>query len=184
MDSESTRETELRDFYWSARATLGHVNESEGLAMDSLKSDVRGWLAIASTTAGVAVNDPSAHYSTEPHNVWIAEIDGERMVAAGIIAAVDGVSEAVGYLAGLLVTEPVNRKIRIARFLWLITSEELGTKAPEIPTKPEVLKWAERARNNQFKLSPPNPESLTSRPTWANTAWTTLGGLLPNEPAQ
>jgi len=50
-------------------------------------------------------------------------------------------------LSGLLITEPLNRKLEIGYFLGNLTDEKVGLAYKGIPTKEQIFKWVEKCKD-------------------------------------
>jgi hypothetical protein len=76
-----------------------------------------------------------------------------RMLA-GLVACLRGDQNGLNWLTALLITEPINRKLPIAYFLGNLTDGRLGSQKKSIPTRKQVLEWANQVKENRIRVTP------------------------------
>ena len=73
-----------------------------------------------------------------------------RAMLAGFLGGLAGDMDAIEWLGLLLVRGSLNRQLTIGRYLGTLTQGQIGNREATLPTKREVLEWAQAIENRRF----------------------------------
>lgn len=103
---------------------------------------------------GVLREPKSLYQASRPEKISPSdELTVLRRTYACILGTIMGDENALLQLGSLLVTEPVNSKLVISRFLSLLTDGEIGASKGAIPHKAQVLQWVDAISERRVKLA-------------------------------
>lgn len=101
----------------------------------------------------LVLRQPELYFGTEEKGLAAASQAAAftRMLAA-IILAISGDFEGHKWLAAMLVTDQMNRKVTIARFLGLLTDGQVGWMGTELPSRSQALNWAKQIATRDISV--------------------------------
>lgn len=123
----------------------GNENAFREKISDRVFSNLSGYSEGESTS--INQTDPYKHLRWEPWDEPEKEITAHYRLQSAIVAALMGERKGLMALSGLLITEPLNRKLEIGYFLGNLTDEKVGLAYKGIPTKEQIFKWVEKCKD-------------------------------------
>jgi hypothetical protein len=154
----------LRYLQWGMNA-LGLTRELDRLrsgALDDFTSEVTGAIAPFLSFALVVnrqvqldevLEHPNDYYrfETVEEPIQTQTLGQVRMLGAMVLSIL-GNYEGYRQLGALLVTENLNRKLAISRFLSIATDGQIGASEPRIPSRSDATNWATRIYHGELEI--------------------------------
>jgi hypothetical protein len=112
-----------------------------------------GRIGVLEIGPDVVLRQPELYFRTEEKELAAAGQAAAfaRMLAA-IILAISGDFDGHKWLAAMLVTDQMNRKLTIARFLGLLTDGQVGWMGTELPSRSQALNWAKQIATRDISV--------------------------------